>query len=314
MEARAEYLGRVERPRLTVIKDGAAPYSPLPHDILRDTDLSRDARLLYAILQSYWWQTGECFASHETLAADMACSTRMLRKYLDELIRAKKITERAAGARRAKLYAPCSIGTVVPIEASNEKQGSDWDGVNRNFSTGQSEKIDTANTSKSSDSYKKTPEKKTLEEDLPPTVVVAAAAAPTATIDQATILRGLSDGAREILDWHRQCHGRRQPAKLNPESARVLEEAVADLGVERLKESVRYMAGKIPAVPELSKAIRAARTKRTQDEQGAASRPTTPHRNGSARMFPGEASKQTSKWSESKFRVKTLGGPTDGRD
>jgi hypothetical protein len=113
--------------------------------------------------------------------------------------------------------------------------------------------------------------------------------------DQTAILRGLSDGAREVLDWHRQCHGRRQPAKLTPESARVLEAAVEDLGVDRLKESVRYMAGKIPPVPELSKAISAAKTKRQRDESGPTPQPV--RRNGQDRLPPGAASKQKSDWS-----------------
>lgn len=110
---------------------------------------------------------------------------------------------------------------------------------------------------------------------------MAAGAAPsaeptTATTagvpDQASILRGLSPEAREILDYHRQCHGAKRTAKLTPESARVLEAAVADLGVERLRESVRYMAAKIPAVTELSKALRAAASKRQIDEEQAAKR------------------------------------------
>jgi len=111
--------------------------------------------------------------------------------------------------------------------------------------------------------------------------VDAGAPKAAATVkDQAAILRGLSAEAREILDWHRECHGRRSPAKLNPESASVLEAAVADLGLARLRESVQYMAGKIPAVPELSKAIAAARTKRQRDEAGGSA---PAHRSGPAR-------------------------------
>lgn len=82
---------------------------------------------------------------------------------------------------------------------------------------------------------------------------------------QAAILRGLSEDARAVLDHHREQHGKRSVAKLTPESARALEEAVADLGLERLRESISYMARKIPPVPELSKAINAARTKRAND-------------------------------------------------
>lgn len=303
METAPEYLAEPVRPRLTVVKDDGASYSALPHEIMRDTKLSRDARLLYAILQGYAWQGGECRASHETLAREMGCSTRMLRTYLNELLNARKVTEHGAGYRRQKVYRLASIGTVLPIEAANEKPASDSTEINRKFPTGQSEISDTVNRKQVSDSKKKTPEKKKQEELQPP--AVEGAGAPTAAApDQATILRGLSDGAREILDWHRQCHGRRSPAKLNPESARVLEAAVADLGVERLRESVRFMAGKIPPVPELSKAISAAKTKRQIDEGNGPSRQSwgTP-RNGTAdRLPPGAASKQKSSWSGFKGR------------
>lgn len=95
----------------------------------------------------------------------------------------------------------------------------------------------------------------------------ADAAAPAPPKGQAEILRGLSDDARAVLDHHRVAHGRSRPTKLNPESAKALEEAVADLGLERLRESISFMARKIPAVPELSKAINAARTKRRNDAQ-----------------------------------------------
>lgn len=103
----------------------------------------------------------------------------------------------------------------------------------------------------------------------------ASASAPPKA--QAEILRGLSDDAKAVLDHHREAHGRSKPAKLNPESAQALEEAVADLGLERLRESISFMARKIPAVPELSKAITAARTKRTND---AAPRASPPSQNG----------------------------------
>jgi hypothetical protein len=109
--------------------------------------------------------------------------------------------------------------------------------------------------------------------------------APTtaAAKSQAEILRRLSEDARTVLDTHREAHGRRLLTKLTPESARVLEDAVADLGLDRLQESVRYMAGKIPPVPDLSKAINAARTKRQADSEP---RGGNGHRNGSSRPPP----------------------------
>ena len=78
-----------------------------------------------------------------------------------------------------------------------------------------------------------------------------------------------------MLDFHREQHGRARPAKLTPAAVEALEEAVADLGVERCKEGVRYMARKIPPVPDLSKALSAARTKRQNEVAGVA--PTTQH-------------------------------------
>ena len=74
MERAAPYGHQSERPRLTVVKDAGATYSALPHEIMRDTSLSRDARLLYAVLQSHWWQNGESWASHAEMAEEMACS------------------------------------------------------------------------------------------------------------------------------------------------------------------------------------------------------------------------------------------------
>jgi hypothetical protein len=308
MEQRAAYGPWKARPRLTVVTDGATTYSPLPHDLMRDTRLSRDARLLYAILQSHWWQSGECYASHATLAAEMGCSLSGIRRYLDELIRVDAIEERPAGPRRAKSYRPHPFRTDAPSSGHhntspmthypppNTSSVEDCGPSNTSKPEVQYVTSGDSNTSPVADSYKKTPEK-TLDEDLhPPGVDGDASAPPVAASDQAKILRSLSDGARDILDWHRRCHGRRRPAKLNPEAARVLEEAVADLGVERLRESVQYMAGKM--VPELSKAIRAARTKRTQDE--APSAPSKPHRNGAS---PKPATSPTmSSWSTFKGR------------
>ena len=168
------------------VVDESPKFSALPHAVIRDVSLSRDARLLVAVILMYAWQDGECRASHARLAADLGCSVRMLPTYLGELIAAGVITEHAAGVRRQKVYRVVSIGTGLPIETTaNEKQGSDSEPVNRQsgsdstagnrkFSTGQSEVFDTSNRKRSSDSKKKTP-----EEDPPPTGEgVAAGAAP----------------------------------------------------------------------------------------------------------------------------------------
>ncbi len=145
----------------------APKFSALPHGIIRDTRVSRDARLLYAVLQMYWWQGGECWESHATLASDMGCGLRSLRMYLDELIEAGIITETLAGTRRSKVYTP----------TSNTSKFADWNEFNRQETTVQSARNDTSNTSKFADSYEKTPGKKTLEDSTPIGVDAAGAAA-----------------------------------------------------------------------------------------------------------------------------------------
>ena len=139
MEARAEYRPSEQRPRLTVVKDGGATYSALPHVIMRRADLAPAVRLLYAILQGYAWQGSECRASHETMAAELGCSVRMLRVYLDKLIEAGLVTEHDAGYRRQKVYRLVPVGTVLPIEAVNKKPASDSTEFNRKSTTVQSE-------------------------------------------------------------------------------------------------------------------------------------------------------------------------------
>jgi hypothetical protein len=137
MEARVEYGSFRERPRLTVVTDGAATYSALPHEIMRDTSLSRDARLLYAILQSYWWQGGECWASHATLAAEMGCKERMLRYYIRELVEAGKITERRRGHGQAKAYSPVDSTSQPARDCQLNRQGDAASGANRQEIAGQ---------------------------------------------------------------------------------------------------------------------------------------------------------------------------------
>jgi DNA-binding MarR family transcriptional regulator len=82
--------------------------------------------------------------------------------------------------------------------------------------------------------------------------------------------RDLSEPAREFIDDWRAKQGRTRPPKLNPALAKTVEDAVADLGLDRLKESNTWAAER--QIPELIKAIRAARTRRKQEEDHAASR------------------------------------------
>lgn len=284
-----------------MVKDGGATgrFSALPHAVLF-SDLSDGAVRMYATIQSHaWGDGGECTASHATLAAEMGRKERTVRALLRELVDAGFVVERRTGHGQAKAYRtaypdpsgknlPVESGNILPVVPPKRQKSATQAAENCQFKR-----------QKSAAPIEEDSGKKTLEEELQPTAVDvdAGASAAKAPPDQAKILRSLSDGAREIIDWHRECHGRRHPVKLTPESARVLEEAVADLGVERLRESVKYMAGKIPAVPELSKALRAAATKRQQDSEPTARRngqPTGSNRAAPASTAP--AGTSSSKW------------------
>ena len=107
--------------------------------------------------------------------------------------------------------------------------------------------------------------------------------APTVTTAAATKAQGatggylsLSEPARAVVDDWRAQQGRKRPPKLNPAQCAEIELAVADLGVERLIEANAWAARN--GVPEIAKAIRAARTKRQRDEEDGA------HQEGNASL------------------------------
>lgn len=97
-------------------------FSALPHAVLFDPALSHGQIVLYAILQSYWWQSGECYASHTTLAEQLGVKERMLRYNLRKLIAAGHVCERRRGQGQAKVYAPTPSGNTLPVEAAEDCQ------------------------------------------------------------------------------------------------------------------------------------------------------------------------------------------------
>lgn len=90
----------------------------------------------------------------------------------------------------------------------------------------------------------------------------------------------LTPDAREFLDSFRAAYGKRSPPKLNREQVRRVEEAIPDLGMERLNESATWAAanGVEYGGGGVIKAINGARTKRQRDEEGI--QPERSSRNG----------------------------------
>jgi hypothetical protein len=223
------------------------------------------------------------------MAGEMGCSLSGIRRYLDELIAAGLIAERLAGTRRAKVYVRIPIRQNRCIEDSvNASWVTDCGPSNTSKPEVQYVKTDDSNTSETTYSYKKTPEEKKKEEnvvpELPGTVVVVGADRATAAADEKqksvkVAFGSLSDDARSVVDDWRSKQGKTRPPKLNPTQAAYLEDAVSDLGSDRLFEANTWAAQN--GVPEFVKAIRAARTKRQRDEEDGPL-PPAPHVNGSA--------------------------------
>lgn len=72
-------------------------YAIVPSAVLRDPSLSRDARLLYAVLDGRAGTKGSVRVLLDTLAADLAASPASVRRYLAELKSAGLITTKVTG-------------------------------------------------------------------------------------------------------------------------------------------------------------------------------------------------------------------------
>jgi hypothetical protein len=93
----------------------------LPRALLHAPGLSRDAKLLYAVLLSYAWQRGSCFPGYERLQADLGCGINQVTKYLRELEGAGLVTHRRRGLGKTTLYTlhdpptPPQGGATTPV-------------------------------------------------------------------------------------------------------------------------------------------------------------------------------------------------------
>ena len=76
----------------------------LPRTLLHAPGLSRDAKLLYAVLLSYAWQQGSCFPGTERLQHDLGCGKNQVTRYLQELEDAGLVSRRRRGQGKTTLY------------------------------------------------------------------------------------------------------------------------------------------------------------------------------------------------------------------
>ena len=89
-------------------------YCKVPLDVLRDKQLSLEAKAIYSILTSYAWQSDECWPSMGTLSEDAGVRRKTVGKYLKELRDAGYIEWRRRGHTKTNIYQTKKIASDVP--------------------------------------------------------------------------------------------------------------------------------------------------------------------------------------------------------
>jgi Helix-turn-helix domain len=89
-----------------VIEDRALAggFVQLPRVVLRARNLTRDSKLLYAILLSYAWQAGQCFPGYKRLCQDMQAGETMVRQYMHELKVNRLVSWKRRGLNQTNIY------------------------------------------------------------------------------------------------------------------------------------------------------------------------------------------------------------------
>ncbi|HEU5198920.1 MAG TPA: helix-turn-helix domain-containing protein, partial [Ktedonobacterales bacterium] len=93
-------------PNTLLIEDPILSYGfvQLPKLVLYACNLSRDAKLLYAVLLGYAWQEQRCFPGYTRLCDDLDASENMVRKYMRELEAVHLLSQRRRGQGRTNIY------------------------------------------------------------------------------------------------------------------------------------------------------------------------------------------------------------------
>jgi DNA-binding MarR family transcriptional regulator len=91
-----------------VIKGGDAlslsGFTQVPNAVLKSSEISSGAKLVYALLLSYAWHNDYCFPGQERLACDIGISRQSVNTHVKELERKRFIRIKRLGQGRANLY------------------------------------------------------------------------------------------------------------------------------------------------------------------------------------------------------------------
>jgi len=101
-------------------KVASEPFVMVPLRVLRN-GLSREDKALYFELLSYAWQSGACWPKQETLANDLNCSTRAIRRGLERLEEAGYIQREWQGTPAKRVYVLTTGTTAVSTLKLNSR-------------------------------------------------------------------------------------------------------------------------------------------------------------------------------------------------
>ena len=104
----------VPEPDTLVIEDQTLVYGfiQLPKQILWARNLSRDAKMLYAILLGYAWQESRCFPGYARLCQDMGASENFVRKCMRELQETNLLKQKRRGLGLTNIYTLTDLRTA----------------------------------------------------------------------------------------------------------------------------------------------------------------------------------------------------------
>lgn len=125
LDNRHTMIESAEEPDTLIVEDRALRlgFIQLPKLVLQARNLSRDAKLLYAILLSYAWQATRCFPGYRRLCNDMQASENMVRKYMRELEGLGLLSQKRRGLGKTNIYTLHDLRTshIAVLEPQEEE-------------------------------------------------------------------------------------------------------------------------------------------------------------------------------------------------
>lgn len=117
-----------QEPNTLLLEDAtlAHGFVLLPKLILYARNLSRDAKLLYAVLLGYAWQEQRCWPGYTRLCADLEASENAVRKWMRELEAVHLLSQRRRGLGLSNLYTLHDLRTAK-IEGLDPQKAEDYE-------------------------------------------------------------------------------------------------------------------------------------------------------------------------------------------